>query len=106
MAEAKTSRKVVFDDESDEIKHIIENTTPSDPHFKWESLNLKPELVKGIYSVGFENPSFIQKKAVPIIAEGKDLRAQAQSGTGKTGAFVIGALQRIDESLKEPKYLC
>lgn len=105
MAEAKTSRKVVFDDESDEIKHIIENTTPSDPHFKWESLNLKPELVKGIYSVGFENPSFIQKKAVPIIAEGKDLRAQAQSGTGKTGAFVIGTLQRIDESSKETQVL-
>lgn len=106
MAEQKATRKVVFDTETEEeTQQAIETTSPSDPHFKWESLKLKPELIKGIYSVGFENPSFIQKKAVPIIAEGKDLRAQAQSGTGKTGAFVIGALQRMDETKKETQIL-
>lgn len=57
---------------------------------------MNEKLVKGIYSCGFDKPSFIQKKAVPQIAKGSDIRAQAQSGTGKTGAFCVGALQRID----------
>lgn len=77
----------------------------TDTNHKWESLNLKPNLVKGVYSVGFENPSFIQKKAIPIIVEGRDLRAQAQSGTGKTGAFVIGSLQNIDENSHVPQII-
>lgn len=80
-------------------EHDNTESIPIETNHKWENLNLKNTLVKGIYSVGFENPSFIQKKAIPVIAEGKDLRAQAQSGTGKTGAFVIGTLQRIDDSL-------
>ncbi|XP_077301408.1 uncharacterized protein LOC143921983 [Arctopsyche grandis] len=90
-------RTVVFDKDDIKNEEGIENETLVDTNHKWESLNLKSNLVKGIYSVGFENPSFIQKKAIPIIAEGNDLRAQAQSGTGKTGAFVIGSLQKIDE---------
>lgn len=105
MSTENTTRTVSFDNDSDENTQLIENATPSDPNFKWESLNLKPELIKGIYSVGFENPSFIQKKAIPIIAEGKDLRAQAQSGTGKTGAFVIGTLQKIDENVHKTQVL-
>lgn len=105
MSTENTARKVTFDNDSDENTLPIDNKTPSDPNFKWESLNLKQDLIKGIYSVGFENPSFIQKKAIPIIAEGRDLRAQAQSGTGKTGAFVIGTLQKIDENLRRTQVL-
>lgn len=105
MSTENTARKVTFDNDSDENTAQIDNKTPSDPNFKWESLNLKQDLIKGIYSVGFENPSFIQKKAIPIIAEGRDLRAQAQSGTGKTGAFVIGTLQKIDENLRRTQVL-
>jgi len=58
-------------------------------------------LLRGIYSYGFENPSPIQAKAVSPIKEGKDVIAQAQSGTGKTGAFSVSCLQRIDEKKKE-----
>lgn len=62
----------------------------------FDILNLNDNLLRGIYSYGFENPSKIQQLAIPKITEGKDLIAQAQSGTGKTGAFVIGALNKIN----------
>jgi translation initiation factor 4A len=62
----------------------------------WDDLNLDPELLRGIYAYGFEKPSPIQSKAINPIKEGRDLIAQAQSGTGKTATFTIGALSRID----------
>ena len=48
-------------------------------------MNLKPDVLKGIYSYGFEKPSAIQKRAIVPLAQGNDIIAQAQSGTGKTG---------------------
>ena len=53
-------------------------------------------LLRGIFAYGFEIPSLIQSKAILPIAEGKDLIAQSQSGTGKTAAFAIGLLSRIN----------
>lgn len=64
-----------------------------------DNLELKRNLLRGIYSIGFENPSPIQKKAIIPMTEKNDIIAQAQSGTGKTGAFTIGTLQIIDETL-------
>lgn len=58
-------------------------------------------LLKGIYEYGFEKPSEIQSRAIEKITLGKDLIAQAQSGSGKTGAFVIGTLARIDMQSKK-----
>ena len=71
-----------------------------EPAFKeltsWEDLDAKVPLLRGIYAYGFENPSPIQKKAIlPLFAK-RDVIAQAQSGTGKTACFTIGALQLID----------
>jgi translation initiation factor 4A len=63
---------------------------------KWDELNVSTELLRGIYAYGFENPSEIQKKAIPVIMNRKDVIAQAQSGMGKTGAFSIGTLSMID----------
>lgn len=62
----------------------------------FEDMNLRPEILRGIYAYGFEKPSPIQAKAIVPLALGKDIIAQAQSGTGKTGAFSIGILQRVD----------
>ena len=67
----------------------------------WDQLDLKDNLLRGVYGYGFENPSPIQKKAIKPIMTGKDVIAQAQSGTGKTGAFTISTIQRIDETLNE-----
>ncbi len=68
---------------------------------EFDDMNLKFELLRGIYSIGFEKPSTIQKIAIMPVIEGHDLIAQAQSGTGKTGTFVIGTLQQIDEDTHE-----
>ena len=66
----------------------------------WEELDMKTELLRGVYANGFEKPSQIQKKAIRPIFDKKDVIAQAQSGTGKTACFVIGTLQIIDISIK------
>jgi len=63
-------------------------------------MNLKDELLRGIYAYGFETPSAIQQRAVLPIVAANDTIAQAQSGTGKTAAFTISALQRLDFSNK------
>ena len=65
----------------------------------WEELtNIKNELLRGIYGYGFETPSPIQQKGIIPLINNKDVIAQAQSGTGKTGCFSIGTLQLIDVS--------
>jgi translation initiation factor 4A len=65
----------------------------------WDDIEMDNSILRGIYSYGFENPSPIQKKAIKPIIMGKDIIAQAQSGTGKTAAFSVGALACIN--LKE-----
>ena len=65
-------------------------------NLSFDNLDIKDNLLRGIYSYGFEKPSNIQHKAIPIINTGKDLIAQSQSGTGKTGAFTIGVLNNIN----------
>lgn len=72
---------------------------------KWDDLNLKSSLLRGIYSYGFEVPSNIQKLAIPHIINGNDIIGQAQSGSGKTGTFVIGALERINIEEKTTQIL-
>jgi len=71
----------------------------------FDNMNLKENLLRGIYAYGFEKPSSIQQRAILPLAQGNDLIAQAQSGTGKTATFTIGALQRIEEDLLEVQTL-
>jgi len=66
----------------------------------FDDLDLQEGLLRGIYSYGFEKPSAIQQRAIRPVLDGRDTIGQAQSGTGKTATFVIGALQRIDYGLK------
>jgi translation initiation factor 4A len=62
-------------------------------------MSLPNSLLRGIYGVGFEQPTQVQKSAIVPLAIGRDAIIQAQSGMGKTGAFAIGALSRVDWSL-------
>ena len=71
----------------------------------FDELNIKENLLRGVYSYGFDKPSIIQHKAVPVLMKGSDVIAQAQSGTGKTGAFSIGSLNNVDEDLKETQVI-
>jgi translation initiation factor 4A len=71
----------------------------------WDQFDIKPELLRGIYTYGFEIPSEIQKKAILPIIRGREIIAQAQSGSGKTGTFSIGALQLINVQEKKTQAL-
>jgi len=62
----------------------------------FDDYDLDENLLRGIYSYGFEKPSAIQQRGIKPILDGRDTIGQAQSGTGKTATFVIGVLQRID----------
>jgi superfamily II DNA/RNA helicase len=66
----------------------------------WDEMITDENILRSIFAYGFERPSPIQARAIPIITSGKDIIAQAQSGTGKTGAFSVGALSRVDFSEK------
>lgn len=71
----------------------------------WDDLDINKDLLRGIYAYGFEKPSPIQKKAIKPMMEKRDLIAQAQSGTGKTGTFSIGALSLVDVTDKTTQVL-
>lgn len=62
----------------------------------FEDYYLKNELLMGIFEKGFEKPSPVQEEAIPIILAGKDLLARAKNGTGKTAAFIIPCLEKVD----------
>jgi len=70
--------------------------TPLKIFNSWDDLDLSTDLLRSIYAYGFEKPSPIQGKAINPIKEGRDVIAQAQSGTGKTAAFTVGALTRVN----------
>ena len=71
----------------------------------FESIGLKENLLRGIYSMGFEKPSPIQTRAIKPVIDKNDVIGQAQSGTGKTATFLIGTLQSIDETINKPQAL-
>ena len=68
---------------------------------RFEDLGLCPEIMKAVKNMGFEEASPIQAKAIPAMLEGKDIIGQAQTGTGKTAAFGIPLLEKIDPKNKK-----
>mmetsp|Transcript_11454 Transcript_11454/g.19415 ORF Transcript_11454/g.19415 Transcript_11454/m.19415 type:complete len:412 (-) Transcript_11454:803-2038(-) len=67
----------------------------------FDGMELPEELLRGIYAYGFEKPSAIQQRAIQPTKLGRDLIAQAQSGTGKTATFAIGTLSSLDVKVRE-----
>lgn len=72
----------------------------------WEDLQIDTNLLRGIFAYGFEKPSPIQRKAINPIIQKKDIIAQAQSGTGKTATFTIGALSHVNTDEDTTQILC
>jgi len=68
---------------------------------EFEDFYIKRELMMGIFEAGFEKPSPIQEETIPVALTGRDILARAKNGTGKTAAFVIPTLERINP--KNPK---
>jgi translation initiation factor 4A len=81
---------------------VVDDYTPKE-FDKWEDLEnvISEELMRGIYAYGFDMPSLIQRKALLTIFDKKDIIAQAQSGTGKTGVFTIGVLQKVNTEINK-----
>lgn len=75
------------------------------PVESFDEMQLKEELIRGIYTYGFEQPSKIQQLAIVPMSTHTDILAQAQSGTGKTGAFTIGSLSVVDTTVRYPQVL-
>lgn len=70
----------------------------------FDTLSLQPEILKAVTKAGYTNPTKIQSKAIPMIMGGSDIRASAQTGTGKTAAFLLPALNLLaSPSKKEGK---
>ncbi|KAL5158252.1 Eukaryotic initiation factor 4A-III A [Glycine soja] len=71
----------------------------------FEEMGIKDDLLRGIYQYGFEKPSAIQQRAVTPIIQGRDVIAQAQSGTGKTSMIALTVCQVVDTSVREVQAL-
>jgi ATP-dependent RNA helicase DeaD len=77
--------------------------SPADPqsrpgHVPFATLGLSPELLKAVEKLGFEETSPIQAATIPLLMEGHDVVGQSQTGSGKTAAFCIPAIERVDPS--------
>ena len=87
--------QVSFKDDSGDIPEIK----------KFEDFPISINLLRGILSYGWEVPSLIQSKSIVPVVQGRDCIIQAQSGSGKTGAFSIPAIGKVDETIASPQIL-
>src|SRR5258706_6742913 len=69
--------------------------TTSDAPASFPSLGLRPELTDVVSALGYEEPTPVQREAIPLLLEGRDLLGQAETGTGKTAAFALPMLHLI-----------
>ena len=77
----------------------------TDTVIRFAELGLAAPVLKAVEEVGYEAPSPIQAQSIPPLLEGRDLLGQAQTGTGKTAAFALPLLSRLDVALKQPQIL-
>ena len=94
---ANRGRRNAVDDE----KLVFETTEGVEPIMSFDQMGIKDDLLRGIYAYGFEKPSAIQQRAVLPIIQGRDVIAQAQSGTGKTSMIALTVCQMVDTSNRE-----
>ncbi|XP_050527754.1 eukaryotic initiation factor 4A-III [Daktulosphaira vitifoliae] len=91
----------------DDLSHVeFETSEDVEVLSTFDGMHLREDLIRGIYSYGFERPSAIQQRAIKPMIKGRDVIAQAQSGTGKTATFSIAMLQSIDTQLRDTQVLC
>ncbi|GAB2269441.1 hypothetical protein Dimus_004359 [Dionaea muscipula] len=89
----------------DDEKIVFETTDGIVPILSFDGMGLKEDLLRGIYAYGFEKPSAIQQRAITPIINGRDVIAQAQSGTGKTSMIALTVCQLVDTSTREVQSL-
>merc|ERR1712038_1413030 len=106
MAAAAANQKARQVVEEDLANVEFETSEDVDITPTFDAMGLREDLLRGIYAYGFEKPSAIQQRAIKPILKGRDVIAQAQSGTGKTATFSISILQSIDTTVRETQVLC
>jgi len=72
---------------------------------RFGELEIHPDVARAIEELGFMAPTPVQVQAIPTLRAGRDLLAQAQTGTGKTAAFAIPIVEHVDSTRKEPQAL-
>src|SRR6059058_4987270 len=75
------------------------------PTLKFTDLGLPEPLLRALADVGYESPSPIQAATIPPLLQGRDVLGQAQTGTGKTAAFALPVLARLDAAQRAPQAL-
>eukprot|EP00112_Aurelia_sp_Birch-Aquarium-sp1_P002146 Seg1232.17 transcript_id=Seg1232.17/GoldUCD/mRNA.D3Y31 product="Acyl-CoA synthetase family member 2 mitochondrial" protein_id=Seg1232.17/GoldUCD/D3Y31 len=95
-------RRVISEDDA---KIVFETSEEVSVTPTFDSMKIREDLLRGIYAYGFERPSAIQQRAIIPVVKGRDVIAQAQSGTGKTATYSISALQGVDTKLRETQVL-
>ena len=95
------------DDQSSEPSQLEDSDSESDaePANGFAHFGFAPELLEALVSIGYQQPSPIQKAAIPELLLGRDLVGQAQTGTGKTAAFALPLLTAIDPNQRTPQVL-
>ena len=89
-------------DATSDVEHQSPHGTPEEG---FAALGLRDELLSALDELGYEEPTPIQRETIPILLTGQDLLGQAATGTGKTAAFALPALQMIDASRRVPQVL-
>lgn len=102
MAAARKSEQEMAEEDE---RLIFETSKGVEVISSFDSMGIREELLRGIYAYGFEKPSAIQQRAVLPIINGRDVIAQAQSGTGKTSMISLAVCQSIDTSTREVQAL-
>ena len=93
------------DEDEDDEDEDDEDEDDEDEGPSFDDLDLSDDVVRAVKKVGFETPSPIQAATIPILAQGQDVVGLAQTGTGKTAAFALPILSRLDRSQKKPQAL-
>jgi len=102
---AEEVRRRVIETEDEEAKLVFETSEEVKVTKGFDQMKLREDLLRGIYAYGFERPSAIQQRSIVPIIKGRDVIAQAQSGTGKTATFSIAALQQVETGVRETQVL-
>ncbi|KAF9682044.1 hypothetical protein SADUNF_Sadunf05G0067400 [Salix dunnii] len=97
----RSARRAAAEDE----KLVFETSEGIEPVASFDEMGLKEDLLRGIYNYGFEKPSAIQQRALLPIIKGRDVIAQAQSGTGKTSMIALTVCQLVDTASREVQAL-
>ncbi|KAF2278428.1 ATP-dependent RNA helicase DHH1 [Westerdykella ornata] len=111
MAATNISENAASADWRSQLKQPVKDLRPQTEDvtktkgLEFEDFHIKRELMMGIFEAGFEKPSPIQEDAIPVALTGRDILARAKNGTGKTAAFVIPTLERVNPKISKTQAL-